>query len=87
VAERLKATHLGALYGQPYRRFESFPSPPRPEQAQGALPISPSLISRLSHRIPVSFQLTNRESYGHVATLDEAKVAFKAKYAAWRATQ
>jgi hypothetical protein len=45
------------------------------------------LIPRLSHRIPVSFQLTTRKSYGHVATLDEAKVAFKAEYAAWRATQ
>jgi hypothetical protein len=27
VADRLKATHLSALYGRPYRRFESFPSP------------------------------------------------------------
>jgi hypothetical protein len=34
----------------------------------------------------VSFQLTGRKSYGHASTLDEAK-AFKAEYAAWRATQ
>jgi hypothetical protein len=34
VAERSKATHVRALYGQPYRRFESFPlrhSRPRPD--------------------------------------------------------
>ena len=28
VAERLKAPHFCAVYGRPYRRFESFPSPP-----------------------------------------------------------
>jgi hypothetical protein len=35
----------------------------------------------------VSFQLTGRKSYGHAPTLDDAKAAFKAEYAAWRATQ
>ena len=35
----------------------------------------------------VSFQLTGRKSYGNDASLDEAKAAFKAEYAAWRATQ
>jgi hypothetical protein len=45
------------------------------------------LIPRLSHRIPVSFQMTNRKSYGHAPTLDAAKVAFRAEYEAWRATQ
>jgi hypothetical protein len=30
MAEWSKATHLGASYGQPYRRFESFLPPPLP---------------------------------------------------------
>jgi hypothetical protein len=30
----------------------------------------------------VSFQLTGRKSYGHAASLDEAKAAFKAEYKA-----
>jgi hypothetical protein len=34
----------------------------------------------------VSFQLTGRKSYGHAPTLDDAKAAFKAEYAAWQAT-
>jgi hypothetical protein len=32
----------------------------------------------------VSFQLTNRKSYGHAPTLDDAKAAFKAEYEAWQ---
>ena len=32
----------------------------------------------------VSFQLTGRKSYGHAATLDEAKAAFRAEYQAWK---
>jgi hypothetical protein len=32
----------------------------------------------------VSFGLTGRKSYRHVASLDEAKAAFKAKYEAWQ---
>jgi len=32
----------------------------------------------------VSFQLTGRKSYGHPASLDEAKAAFKAEYEAWK---
>jgi hypothetical protein len=32
----------------------------------------------------VSFQLTGRKSYGHAPTLDEAKAAFRAEYAAWQ---
>jgi hypothetical protein len=32
----------------------------------------------------VDFALTNRKSYGHAASLDEAKAAFKAEYEAWR---
>jgi hypothetical protein len=35
----------------------------------------------------VSFQLTGRKSYGKAPTLDAAKAAFKAEYAAWQATQ
>jgi hypothetical protein len=31
----------------------------------------------------VSFQLTERKSYGHATTLDAAKAAFKAEYEAW----
>jgi hypothetical protein len=31
----------------------------------------------------VSFDLTHRKSYGHVASLDEAKAAFRAEYEAW----
>jgi hypothetical protein len=31
----------------------------------------------------VSFQLTGRKSYGHAATLDEARAAFQAEYEAW----
>jgi hypothetical protein len=30
----------------------------------------------------VSFQLTNRKSYGNAASLDEAKVAFRTEYSA-----
>jgi hypothetical protein len=33
----------------------------------------------------VSFQLTGRKSYGHAATLDEAKAAFRNEYGTWRA--
>jgi hypothetical protein len=32
----------------------------------------------------VSFQLTDRKSYGHATSLDEAKAAFKAEYEAWQ---
>jgi hypothetical protein len=32
----------------------------------------------------VSFQLTDRKSYGHAPTLDAAKAAFKAEYEAWK---
>ena len=32
----------------------------------------------------VSFRLTNRTSYGHASTLDDAKAAFKAEYEAWQ---
>jgi hypothetical protein len=32
----------------------------------------------------VSFQLTGRKSYGHAASIDEAKAAFKAEYEAWK---
>jgi hypothetical protein len=32
----------------------------------------------------VSFQLTNRKSYGHAGSIEEAKAAFRAEYAAWR---
>jgi hypothetical protein len=35
----------------------------------------------------VSFQLTGKKSYGHAPSLEEAKAAFKAEYAAWRATR
>jgi hypothetical protein len=31
----------------------------------------------------VSFQLTGRKSYGHAATLEEAKAAFRTAYLAW----
>jgi hypothetical protein len=34
----------------------------------------------------VSLQLTGRNSYGHVGSLEEAKVAFRAAYEAWPAT-
>jgi hypothetical protein len=34
----------------------------------------------------VSFQLTRRKSYGNVASLDEAKAAFRAEYEAWKGT-
>jgi hypothetical protein len=33
----------------------------------------------------VSFLLTNRKSYGHVASFNEAKAAFRAEYEKWRA--
>jgi hypothetical protein len=33
----------------------------------------------------VSFQITDRKSYGHAATLDDAKAAFRAEYEAWEA--
>jgi hypothetical protein len=32
----------------------------------------------------VSFLLTNRTSYGHAPTLDEAKAEFKTEYEAWQ---
>ena len=32
----------------------------------------------------VSFQLTNRKSYGHSTSLDQAKVAFRVEYEAWK---
>jgi hypothetical protein len=32
----------------------------------------------------VSFQLTGRKSYGHVASLDQAQAAFRAEYEAWK---
>jgi len=32
----------------------------------------------------LSFQLTNRKNYGHAATLDDAKAAFRAEYEAWQ---
>ena len=32
----------------------------------------------------VSFQLTGRKSYGHAASLEEAKAAFRPEYAAWK---
>jgi hypothetical protein len=32
----------------------------------------------------VSFQLTNRKSYSHAPTLDDAKAAFRAEYERWR---
>ena len=32
----------------------------------------------------VSFQLTNRKSYGCAESLDAAKAAFKAEYEAWQ---
>ena len=35
----------------------------------------------------VSFQLTGRKSYGHAASLDEAKAAFRAEYEAWKGTE
>ena len=31
-----------------------------------------------------SFQLTGRKSYGHVASLEEAKAKFKAEYLVWK---
>jgi hypothetical protein len=34
----------------------------------------------------VDFQITGRKSYGHVATLEEAKAAFRAEYAAWKSS-
>jgi hypothetical protein len=33
----------------------------------------------------VSFVLTNRKSYGHAASLDEAKAAFRTEYEKWLA--
>jgi hypothetical protein len=32
----------------------------------------------------VSFQLTGRQSYGHVVSLEEAKVASRVEYGAWK---
>ena len=32
----------------------------------------------------VSFLLTNRKSYGHAQTLDEAKAAFRVEYERWQ---
>jgi hypothetical protein len=34
----------------------------------------------------VSFLLTNRKSYGHADSLDEAKAAFRREYLAWKGT-
>ena len=34
----------------------------------------------------VSFQLTNRKSYGHVTSLDAAKAMFRAEYLTWKGT-
>ena len=34
-----------------------------------------------------SFRITGRKSYGHVASLEAAKVGFRAEYAAWRERQ
>jgi hypothetical protein len=34
----------------------------------------------------VSFLLTNRKSYGHADSLDEAKAAFRTEYLAWKGT-
>jgi len=34
----------------------------------------------------VSFQPTRRKRYGNVASLDEAKAAFRAEYEAWKGT-
>jgi hypothetical protein len=34
----------------------------------------------------VSFQLTNRRSYGHADSLEAAKAAFRAEYEAWKGT-
>jgi hypothetical protein len=34
----------------------------------------------------VSFQVTGRKSYGHADSLEAAKAAFRAEYAAWQAT-
>jgi hypothetical protein len=35
----------------------------------------------------VDFQITGRKSYGHTATLDEAKAAFRKEYEAWKGTK
>jgi hypothetical protein len=35
----------------------------------------------------VSFQLTGLKSYGHAATLDEAKAGFRAEYETWKGTK
>jgi hypothetical protein len=35
----------------------------------------------------VSFQLTGRESYGNVPTLEEAKAAVKGEYEKWKGTE
>jgi hypothetical protein len=32
----------------------------------------------------VAFHLTRRKSYGHAATIEEAKAAFRAEYEAWK---
>jgi hypothetical protein len=32
----------------------------------------------------VSFQITGRKSYGHAASLDDAKAAFRLEYEAWQ---
>jgi hypothetical protein len=47
VAERLKASHLGAICGQPHRRFESFPPPPYSVRA--ARERLSQAVSRLAH--------------------------------------
>jgi hypothetical protein len=35
----------------------------------------------------VSFKVTKRKSYGHAASIEEAKAAFRAEYEAWKGTQ
>jgi hypothetical protein len=34
----------------------------------------------------VDFTITNRKSYGHSSSLDEAKAAFRAEYLDWKGT-
>ena len=35
----------------------------------------------------VDFQITGRKSYGHAATLEQAKAAFRKEYIAWKGTK
>jgi hypothetical protein len=72
VAERSKATHVRALYGQPYRRFESFPPPPLatgPGLMEGVVLI---LLAWLAGDLPAvrrvmcrSGECQNREDVSH----------------------